>query len=459
MKRRIRSLFGLGLLLTLTMTVPAYAADDRDKNKNVSEEMSESGIEIEENGQDAVEQKAPVSFNVGKKQELENVLQINRSLMDSGWKLYNGNPVYFDSEGQMVNSGMNGWLNHLGSSFWMKNGIRQIGWQKIEGNWYYLDPKSNGPATGWFTVDGETYYADQNGVMKTGWMKLDGNWYYFDASGAMQTGFYTVGSQCYYSEENGVMKTGWLEKNGITYFFKDSGAMARNEWIDGWYFKSDGAYVNREGSEKEIVVAIDAGHQQQQNKEKEPMGPGSSTLKQKVSSGTCGVVTRLNEYVLNLDVSLQLAQELIQRGYAVYMIRTTHDVNISNVQRAQMAAENGAAILIRVHANGDSDQSMNGALMIAPTNQNPYLSAQLISESQKLSQVMLDEFCAATGARKLFVYKVDNMTGINWATMPVTIVEMGYMSNPTEDRLMASASYQAKMVQGMANGVDRYFGQ
>lgn len=431
MKRRSGALFVLGIVLTLLMMVPAYAANVINENVDVSE----------------------------KKQYLEDVLQIDRPTVEDGWKLYNGNPAYFDSEGKMVNSGVNGWMNQLGCSFWMRNGIRQIGWQKIDGFWYYLDVKSDGPTTGWFKVDGETYYADQNGVMKTGWMDMNSNWYYFDGSGAMQTGFFTAGNQCYYSDPNGVMQTGWLEKNGITYFFKESGAMARNEWIDGWYFNSKGAYVDREGSEKGIVVAIDAGHQRQQNKDKEPLGPGSSTMKQKVSSGTSGVATGLNEYVLNLDVSLQLAQELIQRGYAVYMVRTTHEVNISNAERAQMAAENDADILIRVHANGDSDPSMNGALMIAPTNQNPYLSEELISESQRLSLIMLDEFCAATGARKLFVYKVDNMTGINWATIPVTIVEMGYMSNPTEDRLMASASYQAKMVQGMANGVDSYFGQ
>ncbi|MEE1031008.1 MAG: cell wall hydrolase [Ruminococcus sp.] len=275
MKRRIRSLFGLGLLLTLTMTVPAYAADDRDKNKNVSEEMSESGIEIEENGQDAVEQKAPVSFNVGKKQELENVLQINRSLMDSGWKLYNGNPVYFDSEGQMVNSGMNGWLNHLGSSFWMKNGIRQIGWQKIEGNWYYLDPKSNGPATGWFTVDGETYYADQNGVMKTGWMKLTGMTMYYDpetyeaATGMKEiNGKYylfnkdgvllsTAGTPIYngkkyWIQKNGTLGSGWLYLGNWKMYFDPETMQAKTGMADingkRYLFNSDGVMQNFAGT-------------------------------------------------------------------------------------------------------------------------------------------------------------------------------------------------------------------
>lgn len=209
--------------------------------------------------------------------------------------------------------------------------------------------------------------------------------------------------------------------------------------------------------EKEFIVAIDAGHQRHQNTGKEPNGPGSSTLKQKVSSGTEGRWSHLNEYELNLQVSLKLQSELEKRGYSVYMIRTTHDVNISNAERATMAANAGADIFIRIHANGADSSSVRGALMYMPSSSNRYLTSSVIAGSQKLARNLLNSYCAATGLPNLGLLEGDDMTGINWAKMPVSIVEMGFMSNRTDDLYMASEAGQAAIVQGLANGVDSYF--
>ena len=219
-------------------------------------------------------------------------------------------------------------------------------------------------------------------------------------------------------------------------------------------------YVDKNGvrrNSKNICVAIDAGHQRRGNSEKEPIGPGSSTYKAKVASGTCGVATGINEYELNLAVSLKVRDILEERGYDVYMIRETHDVNISNSERAKLAVQNGADILVRVHANGDSNQSVYGALTMAPSSRNTYLSGDVISKSQKLSQKMIAAFCKDTGAKNRDVIYTDSMSGINWSTIPVTIIELGFMSNPSEDRLMATEDYRNKMAQGIADGIDAYY--
>ena len=147
------------------------------------------------------------------------------------------------------------------------------------------------------------------------------------------------------------------------------------------------------------LIAIDAGHQQYGNSEQEPVGPGATETKAKVAGGTRGATSGLAEYELTLQVALKLQAELERRGYTVLMIRTTNDVDISNAERAQMANDAGAAALIRIHANGSTDTSVNGAMTICQTASNVY-NGGLYEQSKALSTDVLDGLTAATGCRQ-----------------------------------------------------------
>ena len=204
------------------------------------------------------------------------------------------------------------------------------------------------------------------------------------------------------------------------------------------------------------TVAIDAGHQARGDSSTEPVGPGASSRKAKVAGGTSGVVTHVPEYKLTLAVAKKLKKELVSRGYKVVMTRTTNNVNISNKERAIKANES-ADICIRLHADGVNDSSVRGASALYPSRQNKYI-AKLSPASKKLSQCVLDSMCNTSKTRNRGLSARDDLTGTNWSIIPVTLIEMGFMTNPAEDRRMQEDSFQDKLASGMADGVDAYYG-
>ena len=200
-----------------------------------------------------------------------------------------------------------------------------------------------------------------------------------------------------------------------------------------------------------LRIGIDPGHQEHANSEKEQVAPDSSETKAKVSSGTAGVRTGIAEYITNLEVALKLREALEVQGCEVYMTRETNDVDISNQERAEMMNELGVDLVLRLHCDGATDSSANGiGMFVRKTGEKQ-------EESEAAATVLLQAMSEATGAKARGVFLRDTYTMNNWSIVPCILVEMGYMSNPDEDEKLNDPAYQEKLVQGMVEGVARYF--
>lgn len=205
--------------------------------------------------------------------------------------------------------------------------------------------------------------------------------------------------------------------------------------------------------EAKYVVCIDPAHQKKADSTKEPIGPGASETRVRVTTGADN--SKMSEYELTLTVSLILKEELIKRGYEVVMTRETADVNISETERAQMANEKADAVL-HIHANGSSNKSERGVFAIIPSKDNKY-AGQYQAACKELSDFVLKGLTDSTGAKSIGLVAMDSLSELNWTTIPATHVEIGYMTNDEDAALLADPSYQMKIAAGLADGVDMFF--
>ena len=207
-----------------------------------------------------------------------------------------------------------------------------------------------------------------------------------------------------------------------------------------------------DNSLKGLVIGVDPGHQKKANRDTEPVAPGSSTMKGKVSSGTYGRFTGVPEHEVNLAVGLLLKDMLVRAGAQVVMVRETADVNISNVQRAQLFNQHNVDLGVRLHCNGSDDKDVNGAFMLVPKK------SEYKAECEAAAKCILEEYGRSTGIgiKKGLTFRSDQ-TGFNWCERPVVNIEMGHMTNKAEDEKLTDAVFQVKMATGIFNGICRYF--
>jgi N-acetylmuramoyl-L-alanine amidase len=200
------------------------------------------------------------------------------------------------------------------------------------------------------------------------------------------------------------------------------------------------------------LICLDPGHGTPPavGRQTEPIGPGSSVRKIKDGGGASG------EAEVVLAIAKKTRTLLLRRGYRVAMTRTGSVFrygNGGNVARAQFCNRRGAKLMLRIHADGSASASSRGIATLFPELRRGWTN-DIYGPSLRAARAVQKATVAATGARDLGLVRRSDLTGFNWANVPAILVETGFMTNPTERRLLQSNGYQWKVARGLTAGVE-----
>ena len=199
------------------------------------------------------------------------------------------------------------------------------------------------------------------------------------------------------------------------------------------------------------LVCLDPGHGTlaRVGAQREPIGPGSPTLKIKDPGGAPG------EAGVVLDIALRTRTLLAARGIRVAMTRTRSGYPGGNVERAKFCNERGASLMLRIHADGSTNRSLRGVHTLYPALRRGWTD-DIYAKSVRAARLVQGAVVHSTGAPDLGLQRRSDLTGFNWADVPVVLVETGFLSNPAEARLLRSATYRARIARGLAAGAAEF---
>jgi N-acetylmuramoyl-L-alanine amidase len=199
------------------------------------------------------------------------------------------------------------------------------------------------------------------------------------------------------------------------------------------------------------LVCLDPGHGTLPAvaRQTEPIGPGSTVRKIKDGGGAPG------EAPVALAIAFRTRALLQRDGYRVAMTRTGPNYAGGNIARARFCNVRRAALMIRIHADGSSDSAQHGVKTLVPALRRGWtddIYAQSVRAGRKVQAAVV----RATGAKDIGLIPRSDLTGFNWANVPAILVETGFMTNPTEGRLLRTRAYQLKVARGLTAGAEAF---
>jgi N-acetylmuramoyl-L-alanine amidase len=159
-----------------------------------------------------------------------------------------------------------------------------------------------------------------------------------------------------------------------------------------------------------------------------------------------------------LQIARKVHALLAERGYRVAMTRTGPTFtygNGGNIARAKFCNRRAARLMLRIHADGSTSPAAHGISTLYPAWRRGWTD-DVFRPSLRAARIVQAALVRSTRAANRGLARRGDLTGFNWANVPVILVEAGFMTNPTERRRLESAAYQWRVARGLANGAGAF---
>jgi N-acetylmuramoyl-L-alanine amidase len=184
------------------------------------------------------------------------------------------------------------------------------------------------------------------------------------------------------------------------------------------------------------------------------LDPGHGTDPQGPDPGAIGP-TGVKEKDVNLAIALKLAQLLRAEGAKVYLTREGESTPFSLTERAYYANDLKADVFISIHSNASLNPSVGGTSTYFYAPPGTELEGQR-EERLRLARYIQESLVVALGRRDIGVLEA-NFAVLRNTKMPSVLVEVAFISNPEEERLLNDPAFQAKAARGILEGLKKYF--
>lgn len=160
-----------------------------------------------------------------------------------------------------------------------------------------------------------------------------------------------------------------------------------------------------------------------------------------------------HEKDINLEISKKLKKELEDIGYKALLTRE-NDEFMDYTSRTEIANREMPDVFLSIHGNSIENYSDANGVQVYhfPNKENQFDGPT----DEELAKIILDGILEETGAKDMGTIEGRLMVLRN-AKMPAVLIEYGFLSNESEEKLLLTDEYQDKVVAGIVRGLEDYF--